>query len=171
MNVTLSIVPYEDKVVLSNLIQLYRYDSSEFDDHKLGQHGLYLYKYLDHQWTEDYRRPFLVRVDGEIAGFVLVILEVPREFTKLSNAEKTNIVSDFFIMRKFRRKGIGKHVAFSIFEQFKGVWEVKQTYANKPAYAFWKKVISEFIKEAPYKEEMLENELWNGPVMVFQSNF
>jgi predicted acetyltransferase len=170
MNVTLSLVSYEDKTVLSNLIQLYRYDSSEFDGHVLSQHGLYSYKYLDHQWTEDYRRPFIVKVDGEIAGFVLVLLEVPREFTKLSNEEKTNVISDFFIMRKFRCKGIGKQVAFSIFEQYKGVWEVRQTYENKPAYSFWKKVISEFTQDSSYQEEILQSSRWNGPAMVFQSN-
>ncbi|MGD6843560.1 GNAT family N-acetyltransferase [Bacillus infantis] len=169
MNVTLSLCPHEDKTVLSNLIQLYRYDSSEFDGRVLSQHGLYSYKYLDHQWTEDYRRPFIVKVDGEIAGFVLVILDVPGEFTKLSN-EETNVISDFFILRKFRGRGIGRQVAFSIFEQFKGAWEVKQTYENKPAYAFWKKVISEFTKGSSYQEEILESNLWNGPVMVFQSN-
>ncbi|MCG7344202.1 GNAT family N-acetyltransferase [Sporosarcina sp. ACRSL] len=169
MNVTLSIIPYEDKIVLSNLIQLYRYDSSEFDGHVLGQHGTYSYKYLDHQWTEDYRRPLIVKVDGEIAGFVLIILDAPGDFTKLSTADKTNVISDFFIMRKFRRKGIGKTVAFSVFDQFKGVWEVRQTYENKPAYAFWKKVISEYADGSSYQEEMLENELWNGPVIVFKS--
>ncbi|MCP1156813.1 GNAT family N-acetyltransferase [Bacillus infantis] len=170
MNVTLLLCPYEDKAVLSNLIQLYRYDSSEFDGHVLSQHGLYSYKYLDHQWTEEYRRPFIVKVDGEIAGFVLVILDVPREFTKLSNEKKTNVISDFFIMRKFRGRGIGRHVAFSIFEQFKGVWEVRQTSENKPAYAFWKKVIAEFTIDSSYQEEILESNLWKGPVMVFQSN-
>ncbi|TYS50965.1 GNAT family N-acetyltransferase [Bacillus infantis] len=183
MTVTLSLCPYEDKTVLSNLIQLYRYDSSEFEGHILSQHGLYSYKYLDHQWTEEYRRPFIVKVDGEIAGFVLVILDVPRDFTKLivildvprdftklSNREKTNVISDFFIMRKFRGRGIGRHVAFSIFEQFKGAWEVRQTSENKPAYAFWKKVIAEFTQDSSYHEEILESNLWNGPVMVFQSN-
>lgn len=52
MEITVSLLPYEDKVVLANLIQLYRYDSSEFDGHALTEHGLYLYKYLDHQWTD-----------------------------------------------------------------------------------------------------------------------
>lgn len=169
MNVTLSIIPYEDKIVLSNLIQLYRYDSSEFDGHVLGQHGLYLYKYLDHQWTDDYRRPMIVKVNGEIAGFVLIILDVPRDFAKLSTADKTNVISDFFIMRRFRRKGIGKQVAFSVFEQYKGVWEIRQTYENKPAYAFWKRVITEYAKGNSYQEEMLESERWNGPVIVFHS--
>lgn len=110
---TLSIVPYEDKLVLSNLIQLYRYDSSEFDDHKLGQHGLYLYKYLDHQWTEDYRRPFIVRVDGEIAGFVLVVLDVPRVVipdtpsenpSRWYSTQKANLIPATFIIKASKKK-------------------------------------------------------------------
>ena len=84
MDIQITDVPYEDKTILYNLIQLYRYDSSEFDGHVLNEHGFYLYKYLDNQWTEDYRRPFIVKVDGEIAGFVFVILDVPKEFTVLS---------------------------------------------------------------------------------------
>lgn len=148
---------------------MYRYDSSEFDGHILGHHGLYLYKYLDHQWTEDYRRPFIIEVDGEIAGFALIILDVPKEFTTLSTTDKTNVISDFFIMRKFRRKGIGKQVAFSLFKQFKGVWEVKQTSSNKLAYDFWIRVIRDYTKDSSYQEKLLENELWNGPVIVFKS--
>ncbi|MFD1851328.1 hypothetical protein [Oceanobacillus bengalensis] len=74
MNISLSLVPYEDKMILFQLIQLYRYDSSEHDGHALNHHGLYSYKYLDHQWTEDYRRPFIIKVDGEIAGFALIML-------------------------------------------------------------------------------------------------
>lgn len=167
MEITVSLLPYEDKVVLANLIQLYRYDSSEFDGHALTEHGLYLYKYLDHQWTDEYRRPFIVKVNGEIAGFALVILDVPKEFTKLSGAEQTNVISDFFIMRKFRRKGIGKEVAFYLFKKFRGVWEIKQTLSNKAAAEFWRKIIEEYAGD--YTFELLENEKWNGPVLVFQS--
>ena len=111
MNIDVSLVPYEEKTILYNLIQLYRYDSSEFDGHVLNKHGLYLYKYLDHQWTEDYRRPFIVKVDGEIAGFALVSLDVPKEYMKLSSAEMTNTISDFFIMRKYRAGASAKQVA------------------------------------------------------------
>jgi predicted acetyltransferase len=128
-----------------------------------------LYKYLDHQWTDDYRRPFIVKVDDQIAGFALVIIDVPREFTKLSSAEKTNVISDFFIMRKYRRKGIGKKVAFSLFKEFRGVWEVKQTHSNKKANIFWKNVIREYTSGDEFKEKWVQNESWNGPVMVFQS--
>ncbi|WP_275983945.1 GNAT family N-acetyltransferase [Paenibacillus hamazuiensis] len=99
---------------------------------------MYLYKYFDHQWTDEYRRPFIVKVDGEIAGFALIMLDVPKELMKLSTSQKTNVISDFFIMRKYRRKGVGRHVAYSLFEMFTGTWEIRQTLANKSAYTFWK---------------------------------
>lgn len=169
MNIQLSPVPYEDKSILSNLLQLYRYDSSEYDGHVLNGHGLYMYKYLDHQWTDEYRRPFIVRADGEIAGFALVSLDIPREYMKLSTAEQTNSIGDFFIMRKYRRKGVGKEAAFSLFQQFRGTWEIRQTLANKPAYEFWKRVIAQYIGEGSYQEEIIRNDRWNGPVFVFQS--
>ncbi|QHW32821.1 GNAT family N-acetyltransferase [Paenibacillus rhizovicinus] len=169
MDIQVTLVPYEDKTILANLIQLYRYDSSEFDGHVLTAHGNYLYKYFDHQWTDEYRRPFIVRVDGEIAGFVLVSLDVPRQYVKLSKAEQTHVISEFFIMRKYRRKGVGRQVAASIFLRFPGMWEVRQTVGNKDAYAFWKRVIGRFAGEGAYREELLANDRWQGPVFVFQS--
>ncbi|MFD2045530.1 GNAT family N-acetyltransferase [Ornithinibacillus salinisoli] len=169
MDISLSLIPYEDKAILNNLIQLYRYDSSEFDGHILNYHGLYSYKYIDHQWTDSYRRPFVVKVNGEIAGFVLVILDVPREYVKLSTSVKTNVISDFFIMKKYRRKGVGKEVAFSLFNQFKGFWEIRQTEANKEAYIFWKHVIIEYTNSSLIHEKILNNEKWRGPVIVFES--
>lgn len=169
MNIDLSLIPYEDKTILYNLMQLYRYDSSEFDGHVLNKHGLYLYKYLDHQWTDEYRRPFIVRVDEEIAGFALVSLDVPKEYMKLSAAEVTNTINDFFIMRKYRRKGVGEKVAISLFEQFRGTWEVRQTFANKNAYEFWKHVILGYKGEGSYQESMIQDDSWTGPVFVFQT--
>lgn len=161
-------VPYEDKNVLHNLIQLYRYDSSEYDGHALTDHGLYLYKYLDHQWTDVYRHPLFVRIDGELAGFVLLILNVPIEFVKISTATETNVISDFFIMRKFRGMNYGKQVAFSIFDRFPGSWEVRQSTANLPANQFWNKVIHDYTNGS-YREEILDGESWKGPVQIFDN--
>ncbi|MFE5319388.1 GNAT family N-acetyltransferase [Paenibacillus sp. NPDC056579] len=169
MNIEIELARYEEKTVLSNLIQLYRYDSSEFDGHVLNQHGLYLYKYFDHQWTDEYRRPFIIKADGEIAGLAFISLDVPKEYTKWSTAEKTNVISEFFIMRKYRCKGVGRYAAHSLFNRFAGTWEVKQTAANRPAYAFWKQVISDYKQNNVYQETFLQNEKWHGPVFVFES--
>ncbi|GIP29374.1 hypothetical protein J23TS9_45040 [Paenibacillus sp. J23TS9] len=161
-------VPYEDKVVLNHLIQFYRYDSSEFDDHVLNNHGVYLYKYLDHQWTDHYRHPYFLKVDGELAGLALVLSNVPKEFVKVSTAEETNVISDFFIMRKFRNKGYGKQAAHKIFNEFKGTWEVRQTTKNTPANTFWNKVINDYTA-GEYTEMIVDDEKWHGPIQVFQN--
>jgi hypothetical protein len=80
---------------------------------------------------------------------------------KLSSVEKTNIISDFFIMRKYRRRGVGKEVAISLFEQFHGTWEIRQTFSNKNAYEFWKHVIKKYKCDGAYQEEMIQNNMWN----------
>ncbi|MCR8644402.1 GNAT family N-acetyltransferase [Paenibacillus sp. N1-5-1-14] len=161
-------IPYEDKYVLHQLLQFYRYDSSEYDGHKLTQHGLYMYKYLDHQWTEDYRSPFFIKVDGELAGFALIIRDVPAEFVALSTASESHVVSDFFVMRKFRGQGVGKHAAFTLFDQFPGVWEVRQSLGNTPANKFWMKTIHAYTNGC-FIEEVIHNDRWKGPVQVFES--
>ena len=102
--VEINAIDYEDKHVLHNLMQLYRYDSSEFDGHELSIHGLYLYKYIDHQWTDTYRRPLMIKVNGEIAGFALLMLDVPREFVHVSEASRTNIISDFLLCASIETK-------------------------------------------------------------------
>ena len=146
-------IPYEEKTVLYHLIQFYRYDSSEFDGHALTGHGVYLYKYLDHQWTEEFRRPFFLKVDGELAGFVLVMLDVPKEYVKVSTADRTNVISDFFVMRKFRNRGYGKRAAFHIFDRLPGTWEIRQTARNIPARTFWNKVIREYTGESVHRND------------------
>jgi predicted acetyltransferase len=163
-----TLIPYNDKSILSQLIQLYRYDSSEFDGHALNEHGLYMYKYLDHQWTDEYRHPCMFRVNGEIAGFALVSLGVPREHVKLSTSERTNVIGDFFIMRKFRGQGYGKQAAFELFDRFPGIWELRQTSGNLPANRFWNRVLEAYTSSS-YEQQLLDNECWSGPVQVFHS--
>lgn len=161
-------IPYEDKPLLQQLVQFYRYDSSEFDGHALTQHGVYQYKYLDHQWTEEFRRPLLFKVDDEIAGFALVILDIPKEFAKLSDANETNLISDFFIMRKFRRNGYGMQAAHLIFDRFPGNWELRQTSNNTTANRFWNDVINKYTG-GDYREVVMNGDEWRGPVQVFDT--
>ena len=54
----------EDRPVLRHLLELYRYDFSEFDDADVDAHGEFGYRYLDHYWTDPERRPLLFRTAG-----------------------------------------------------------------------------------------------------------
>ena len=158
MDIAICPVTIEDKSVLGNLLELYEYDSSEFSGSEANEHGLYGYKYLDHYWAETGRHAFLIRVSGRIAGFVLV--------RDSSNTGDTHSVSEFFVMRKYRRRGIGKIVAHRIFDMFPGRWHVAQEEANPSAQAFWRRVISEYT-DGHFREISLDD--WDGPVQEFES--
>lgn len=61
-----------DKSVLRQLMELYKYDFSEFDKEDINEHGYLGYKYLDSYWTEKNRNAYFIKVDQKIAGFVLL---------------------------------------------------------------------------------------------------
>jgi predicted acetyltransferase len=161
MNVEVIQASLDDKPILQRMMELYQYDFSEYDDNDLDSHGTFGYAWLDHYWREQGRYPFLVRVDRKLAGFVLV-----NQFTHLSNSEWS--IAEFFVMRKYRGKSVGKAAAFFIFDRFRGVWEVHQLENNQPSQYFWRKVISEYT-HGQYSETFLNHESSPGPIQQFDN--
>jgi len=150
MNVKLIQASPEHKDVVKNLMQFYIYDFSEFVECDVEGDGLYAaYPHLEDYWKEkDYRFPYLIKKDEKYVGFVLVRF--------IESAERNYFsIAEFFIMKKYRRKGIGKAVAKQVFNLHKGRWEVYQKESNKPAQEFWTRIIDEYTK-GQFKER-LEN--------------
>lgn len=161
VNITVEAVPIEQKSVLRNLLELYAYDFTEFIPDDVNCYGLYGYKYLDHYWTEEGRHPFIIYIDGNIAGFILI-----RRYYVSELNDYTYSIAEFFIMKKYRKQGVGRKVAFQIFDMFPGIWEVAEVEENRPAQAFWRKVIHTFTQG---KFDEIHKEGWNGPVQRFNS--
>jgi predicted acetyltransferase len=167
----IQIVPVEldQKSILRQLLELYLYDFSEYDDAELDEHGRYGYEYLDHYWIEEGRHPFFIRVaadggGGKLAGFVLVnshsfVLEDP----------EAKSIAEFFVMRKYRRRGIGQYVATQVFDRFPGKWEVDQHEGNRPSYLFWETVIDAYTGRQ-YNKEELANEHLVGQAITFDNS-
>ena len=130
-------VEYKDKEVLRNLMEYYLYDFSEIENFDLYPHGRFEYKYLDYYWTEDTRFPFFIMVNDLYAGFILV----------RKKDKHTHVISEFFVMRKYRRNGIGEHAARVIFDRFPGQWELSQVKNNISAKKFWRKVIGNYTQD------------------------
>ena len=142
----------EEKEIMEMLMQFYFYDFSEYTNDDINNDGRYEeYPYLALYWKEKKSRfPYLVKVNGNHAGFVLVRChDVHNETTTFSIAE-------FFIMKKYRRMGIGKQVAWQIFDWHQGKWEVTQMKKNKLAQAFWLNIINAYTKGA-FTDEMEES--------------
>jgi len=161
MEVKLEKIKPEDKAILSRLLELYQYDFSEYDLRDLNCHGLYDYRYLDHYWTEDGRHPFFIIVDDKLAGFVLV-----SDFCYLCEPGEANSISEFFVLRKYRRKGVGKAAAAEIFSMFPGKWEVMQHRENTSSIKFWESVIYELTR-GQYRKLEAETEDWTGQALIF----
>lgn len=138
MNFELIRANEDQKAAIGNLMQFYFYDFSEFVNIDVEANGQFKpYMYLDDYWQEANRFPYLITVDGQYAGFVLV---------RFIESEGRNYfsIAEFFIMKKYRRGGIGKAVAHRVFDMHRGEWEVFEIEPNKPAQAFWRKVIGEY---------------------------
>ena len=163
MNITVTPATQIERPILRNLMELYLYDFSEFDQAEIGTYGLFEYPYLDHYWTEPHRHPFLICLDGKLAGFVLV-----SRYNYLTNDKTAWIIAEFFILRKHRHKGVGEYAAHLIFDHFPGAWQVGQISENLPAKAFWRKVIDRYTG-GKYEEIWLDNDHWRGSVQIFQS--
>lgn len=124
------------KEIIFNLMQLYTYELSFFEDETtefvLQDNGLYVVsKYTELYWKEDKRHPYVLKCDGEIAGFVLERL----------NEEGMNEIAEFFVLNKYRKLGAGTFMANEMFKRFKGKWEIRTLLKNKRAQEFWRKVV------------------------------
>jgi predicted acetyltransferase len=67
-------------------------------------------------------------------------------------------MAEFFVMRKYRRGGVGVIAARAVFARFPGEWQVRELAANAGAVAFWRKAIP-----VPFTEDMNDE----GPVQHF----
>ena len=101
MNVEIVPIPADRQHVLFQLWQLYVYDFSEMDGGDVGEDGRYASSiYLGEYWRDPRRHPYVVRVDGKLAGFVLV-----HRRERLADDPGVTRMAEFFIMRKYRRRG------------------------------------------------------------------
>jgi predicted acetyltransferase len=155
----------EQESVLANLLQLYAHDFSEFHDIDIGADGRFVYKNLPLYWSEPNRHAFLVWVDGKLAGFALV-----KRGSEISENEGVWDMAEFFILRRYRRRGAGSVVAREIWKRFTGRWEVRVMQSNVAATEFWSRMIDGFVgKNVSPRRVQIDGEFWNVFAFASQS--
>ncbi|WP_237690593.1 GNAT family N-acetyltransferase [Paenibacillus caui] len=141
MGVVLEPVTAGQSDILHNLMQLYFYDFTAFLDIQLEENGRFQpYPGLDKYVAEHgngLHQAFIIRSSGQIAGFALV-----DQLT--ANPEGDYYMAEFFVVRRFRRRGVGRQAAMKLFGMFQGRWFVSQVANNTPAQAFWRSTIAGF---------------------------
>ncbi len=132
--------------ILANLLELYAYDFTEYFKFDIGDNGFYGYEDLPLFWSDPHRHPYLIYVKNKIAGLVMV-----QEGSPISDDRETWDIAEFFIMKKYKKQGIGTAVAHQIWNSFNGRWQVRVLVENTIATAFWSQAITKFIGREPDK--------------------
>ena len=144
-------VSEKNKDIIYNLMQLYTYELSFFEDEttnfQLQENGLFkLSKYIDLYWTQEERHPYILKYDGQIAGFVL----------ERFNEDRMNEIAEFFVLNKYRKHGAGTFMANEMFNRYKGEWEIRTLLKNKRAQEFWRKVVKS-ASNGNYEERFIRD--------------
>ncbi len=105
----------------------------------------------------------MLRVGGKLAGFALVVGR-----SRLSGRAGVFDMAEFFVLRKYRRKGVGLAAACAAFDRFKGPWEVQQRAENVGATAFWRRAIAHHT-DGHYQEVPWNDAAWVGHVQTFST--
>lgn len=124
-----------ERRALRRLVQLYIYDlgGDRWDVETDGTFGSRAW----HRrfWRGRGRHHFVILVGGTLAGFALVCDRA--HFAGAGVQE----ISEFFVLRKYRRRGVGTRAARLLFARFPGRWEVSELVWNLAARRFWRQVI------------------------------
>ena len=120
------------KPVFENLLQLYLYDMAAQNGFPLDPRGRYAYDLLDRFWEH----PYLIRKNGEIAGFCMVISHCP-----IRERSPCWFMAEFCVLRPYQRSGVGRAALSAVLKRHPGDWEISWGRDNMPANGFWPSVI------------------------------
>jgi len=149
----------ENRPLMERLLQLYLHDVSEYTNTEPGHNGVYCLCDWHKYWEDSAFKPLLFMLRGKPAGFVLV---------RHCEAQGTtqHLLSDLFVLRCYRRLGIGEEVARMVFKLYPGRWEIEVVDENDAARTFWRLVMRRYTIRR-YKELRSNNK--NAVVFEFNS--
>jgi predicted acetyltransferase len=132
-------VPQAQQSVLANLLELYIHDFSEFIDLRIGEDGGFGYEPLPSYFDESTRYPFFIRVNNQLAGFVLV-----QQGSQVTDNANIWDIAEFFVLRRYRRHRVGLRAAHQIWRMFTGDWEVRVMENHTAALGFWQRTVNAY---------------------------
>ncbi|MGL4604304.1 MAG: GNAT family N-acetyltransferase [Iodobacter sp.] len=149
-----------ERPVLFRMPELYQHDLSDVWDQDIDEHGEYGYS-LDQYWSDSAQKPYVILVKSKYAGLALVngAIKAPGGQYWLEQ---------YFIIKNYRRTGLGRAAATRFFDSRPGQWQVGQMPLNLPAQVFWRATINGYTN-GNYKESGIESGSWRGVLQEFST--
>jgi predicted acetyltransferase len=123
---------------LVRLVQLYLHDLSAVESWDVDESGSFGEDDLDGCWTEDRRHPFVIRANGKVAGFAVV-----DEGSDVTGDRSVYDMAEFFVLRRWRRTGVGRAAVRDLLERFPGTWEIRPFPGYPAGEKFWRQICAE----------------------------
>lgn len=130
----------QDHLVIQNMARFYVYEMAgecglQSDGWALPTDGLYEAFDFKPYLESSNRNAYLIKVNNELAGFVLINNE-----GLLSETEWN--MGEFFVIRRFQGRNIGHQIMAEVLTRHPGHWEVSVIPENNSALNFWRKTIT-----------------------------
>ena len=162
MDVTLHPVTPADLPAVLSLANCHLHDISEYTGDACNADGRFAgLEFVPTYWSDPNRFGFVLRCGEELAGFALVR-------GKPDLADLDYYISEFFVLRKFRHRGVGQRIAHQLFDRFRGRWMVDYPAKNEPAVRFWPKVVDRYCG-GKFKERVQEKPTGRIIELFFQN--
>jgi predicted acetyltransferase len=138
----------EHEPLVKSLWGLFLHDLSEFaDDSWMGDDGEWqppgaprIRPPGDRPTQPEPVQVLIARVDDRPVGYAMVAF-APRVFV---TPGRDIAMAQFFILKGYRRRGIGRQFAHALFDRFPGKWEAGWVERNTPAARFWPAVVEQY---------------------------
>jgi len=136
-----------DRPVLESLLNAYL---TELRTLVHGDWDPAAYPWIELQWSELGRYPFIILHEGTAAG--LALIRCP-----LSTKNGLHQVAEFYLAPQHRGQGLAAHAATTLFKRFPGKWELTAHEQNDRAIAFWTRVIAS-VTQQPMRQRRLHSD-------------
>jgi predicted acetyltransferase len=150
----LELINESNSYIFDKLAQDYEDEFSPTSGKKKNQDGKYS---IDVDW----RFPnvgYYWKEGSKVVGFSIV-----------ESIDGYSEIVDFYVVPAYRKKMVGKNMAFAVFNKHPGPWRVRQIPGSEVATKFWTRVIGEYTNEN-YTESQIENPPWGLSVCQIFNN-
>ena len=167
-SVVVAVASAAERPLVEGLFQFYVYDFSEMSapdspDFPIGPDGRFgAYPYMESYWRETAHIPLVIRLDGEPAGFALI-----NDHSPTGGALDRNM-AEFFIVRRYRRGGVGSAAVRAILNSHPGRWQVAIAERNVGAKAFWPRAVGAIPGVEGLTAVQGDGVRWTGPILSFR---
>lgn len=154
----------QQKAIFERLLQLYEYEFSDITQLHPTEDGYFINEELERNIKAHLCDCYLLKFEGKWAGLAVINLK-----SYLNDDPEIRDVGEFFVMKLYRRRRVGRKMAEALFDLYPGRWEIRQLPNAAESHAFWIRVVDHYTHHH-FKDKLLDHPRWRGYIQKINTN-